>query len=501
MVWLMIDVQHLTCDPELEPELKGALHKALQIVEERLTRVYGRVPEIDLDSIDVDLPRGVPAATLPTLIADAISVSIQRKLAGQGIVKVDYGDPNRRTRTKLPERKPSLWARVKSGLGIAGGKTQITHSPQTPEFLAHNAEFAALYEGYCEARVKTPAFLAALDAHLQRHGIATKRRGGAYVILPKREGHQLNVLAWGAQERLGIHCQFTPEDRRRGQAYGSFARESKVLEVDTMSILHGIPSSTFLHELHHGYLYQRIDDQRIDSFINLRMRSVNYRQGQNPLASTSSYEAKMSNQELSTFGRQLRTIVAYQLKRSKVFDQEFQTQLQQRVWGVQGVSTNATEVPDKLIPQLDKFLGGEDSFVKIALDREGELEVRVWDTSGQAGLHHGITLHTASPEIKRLAKKSDTPEAQREVALRVRAHLETTRLVGRALYLIAGVVGREIEKLPLGLELDAETQRRLRDLTSWPGYVLRVGEDPGLSDDERKAELERQIELAQRVAA
>ena len=268
-----------------------------------------------------------------------------------------------------------------------------------------------------------------------------------------------------------------------------------------MSILHGIPSSTFLHELHHGYLYQRIDDQRIDSFINLRMRSVNYRGGQNPLASTTSYEAKMSNQELSTFGRQLRTIVAYQLKKSKVFDQEFQTQLRQRVWGVQGVSTNAIEVPDKLIPQLDRFLSGQDSFVKISLDKQGELEVRVWDTSGRAGLHHGITLHTATPEIKRLAKKSDSPESQREIATLVRGHLETTRLVGQALHLIAGVVGRELEKLPVGVELDAEMQRRLRDLTAWPGYILRVGEDPELSTEERRAELERQIELAKRVAA
>lgn len=498
----MIDVQRLTCDAELEPELKGALQKALQIVEERLTRVYGEVPELDLDSIDVDLPRGVPAATLPTLIADAISVSIQRQLAGAGIVKVDYGGASKRSRAKLPERKPSLLARVKAGLGLGGGKgVEITHSPRTPELLAQNAELAELYQAYCEARVKTPAFRAALEAHLGRHGIAYRKAGSSYVLRPLRQGHQLNVLAWGAKERLGIHCQFSPEDRRQGRAYGSFSRESKVLEVDTMSILHGIPSSTFLHELHHGYLYQRIDDQRIDSFINLRMRSVNYRGGQNPLASTTSYEAKMSNQELSTFGRQLRTIVAYQLKKSKVFDQEFQTQLRQRVWGVQGVSTNAIEVPDKLIPQLDRFLSGQDSFVKISLDKQGELEVRVWDTSGRAGLHHGITLHTATPEIKRLAKKSDSPESQREIATLVRGHLETTRLVGQALHLIAGVVGRELEKLPVGVELDAEMQRRLRDLTAWPGYILRVGEDPELSTEERRAELERQIELAKRVAA
>lgn len=444
------------------------------------------------------------AEASPRLEADAAPAPLVRmKPADAPVVRpalqpISYAPPLR-IRSTTPPRPPrgGVVDRLKSLLGLGGGRLEVVRPALSPEQVAESREFVAALlaveervhrSGYPPTGEELARLRDGLGRHLTRHGVAHVQRGTEFEIKPERRGSQLNVMAWSAKKKLGITISYDLRERLRpGAAVGAFNSDSRHLKLDTRSVLWARPSGTALHELHHAWLYKRIDRGH-DSFLNLRMLNMSREEG---LSSSVMYSGAMSNQELSTFAKQPRQVVGLHLREGHVYTPELDRDLRVYLWKLSEVARQGVEVADKLLAELDAFLAAGASSSISFHESSGELEVRFRGLD--RGLHHRIVLHTVG---NRKAGASGAAR-QRALAEDLRTKLLLTRDVSEVLLLQAHAITRALDGLVPGQPLTDEEARILKDLTSWPGYAIRVAAAAERDLADKQAELARQRALAE----
>lgn len=400
--------------------------------------------------------------------------------------------------TKAPRGGPGVFDRFKSLFG-GGGKMELIRPAQSPEQQAASQEFVADFLAV-EANMRQYGTLSGddfrrlrdgLGPHLQRNGVAFTQNGNEFTIKPESRGSQLNVMAWAAKKKLGITISYDLRERLKpGAAVGAFNSDAKHLKIDTRSILMARPSGTALHELHHAWLYKRIDRGN-DSFLNLKMWNTSRDEG---LSSAVMYTGAMSNQELSTFAKQPRQVVGIHLREGNVYSAALDKDLRTYLWKLSQVARQGMEVAERLLAELDGYLAsGSSSSVSFDTDRSGDLEVKFRGID--KGLHHRISVHTVAAANKKAGAKSAA--GQRALAEDLREKLIVTRDVSEVLLLQAHAITRALDGLVPGQPLTDEEARILKDLTAWPGYALRVAASAEKDLAAKQAELARQRGLAE----
>lgn len=523
--------------PSVQALTEQVVREALSIVAARLAAAgYGR-RHLDVSTLEVDMP-GTPdrlatsadraraarvlagrliAQLAPTLgfhgapdlelearaATGAPAGSVQAALVQAKLSPVAYGPSVKVLRGGPAARAPRMGGgglgRIKAFLGLGGGKLQVVRPEDTPALRADNEAFVSDFLAV-EARMRQYGTLSGEDfgrlrdglgPHLTRLGVAHKQQGAEFDIVPASRGSQLNVLAWSARKKLGITISYDLRDRLKpGAAVGAFSSDARHLKLDTRSVLAGRPSGTALHELHHAFLYRRIE-RGSDSFVNLKMWSMSRDED---LSSARMYTRFMSNQELATFSKQPRQVVGLHLREGAVYTQALDRDLRTYVWKLSQVALQGKEVAEKVIPELETFVAtGQSSAVQFGVAKDGDLEVKL--LSGKKGLHHRIALHTLSAEHRKAGVSN--PARQKLLAQDLLLKMQLTLKVSELLLLQSHVVTRELEHLTIGQPLLPEEVRALQNLTAWFGYSVRVGTSANTSLEEKLAELTRQRGLAE----
>ncbi len=444
---------------------------------------------------------------LPRLEADAgaaAAPTVHRKPVGivrPALAPIAYAPPVRfrsAASARAPRGGPGVFDRFKSLFG-GKGRLEVVRPALSAEQAAASQEFVGDFLAV-EARMREHGVVSGddfrrlrdgLGPHLTRHGVAHVQSGNEFTIKPESRGSQLNVMAWAARKRLGITISYDLRERLKpGAAVGAFNSDSRHLKLDTRSVLGARPSGTALHELHHAWLYKRIDRGN-DSFLNLKMWNTSRDEG---LSSSAMYSNAMSNQELSTFAKQPRQVVGSHLREGNVYSAALDRDLRVYLWKLAEVARQGVEVADKLLAELDAFLAtGSSSSVSFDRSRDGELEVKFRGVD--RGLHHRITLHTIAAEHRKAGVKGEA--SQRALAEDLRAKLLLTREVSELLLLQAHAITRTLDALVPGQPLTDEEARVLKDLASWPGYAMRVAASADRDLADKQAELARQRALAE----
>lgn len=505
---MKLEVRHVESDPPAEAQLTAqVVQQALQIVARRLAAAGAGDAHLDLDSLDVVMPvpaaqlktphaRHAAAQTLALRILQALETKLGRTLVGKNdavhggesrIDGVSYGDARLKVRKVPTQEKKGLLAGIGGLFGGKGGvrfvRPELTDADRT--FADDLCRYQDLvWEGHRDPGVFRQ-LVAGLAAHLQRRAVAFRQEGTTFVIKPEREGSQLNILAWTARKKIHSKFDMVYDARKMlvdGQAVGSFNSDDHRLYLDTRSIAWARPSGTALHELHHAYLYKRIDAGQ-DSIVNLQMRSTlrdaSDPRSMVPMSSSGMYTGYMSTQELSTFTKQPRQVLGLHLRSGPTWTAALQTDLDNYLNKLEHVAIQSKEVPDKLIPELERFLGGSNPAVKV---KDGE---DIYFTAHDQGLHHRITVQTTATKTK----------TDQDLARDLLAKLQLLRTVAAAVLAQLPVIRRELARLPEGASLSPIEVQRLKDLTGWPGYVMRVATGD-LTLAEKMAELERQKAIA-----
>ncbi|MCO5170783.1 MAG: hypothetical protein M9894_31025 [Planctomycetes bacterium] len=437
--------------------------------------------------------------------ASAPAPVLRRKPIGlvqpSGLQGIAYAPPIRVVghgpAARAPRAGASAFDRFKALLGLGGADVQILRPEQTPEQQAASGGFVEDFLAV-EARLHAHGVLApedfrrlrdGLGPHLSRHGVAFVQQGSEFTIKPAPRGGQLNVLAWRAKKTLGITLSYDLRERLKpGAAVGAYSSDARALKLDTRTILTCRPSGTALHELHHAWLYKRIDKGR-DSFLNLKMWNMSREQG---LSSAVMYTGAMSNQELSTFAKQPRQVLSVHLRGGAVYTPTLDKDLRIYLWKLSQVALQGKEVAERLMPELKAFLEKGEAGALSFDSKDGDLEVRF--RAAARGLHHRISVHTVAGEHRKAG--AGKPSGQRVLAQDLLAKLTLTRDVCDLLLLQAHAVTRALDALRPGQALTADEVLILKNLTAWPGYTLRVATATDKAPAQKLAELERQRGLA-----
>lgn len=443
--------------------------------------------------LKLDADAGAPASLLRRKPAALVQPS--------GLQGLRYAPPVRvvgaGSAAKAPRSGPGGFERFKSFLGLGGPDVKILHPELTPDQQAASGGFAEDFLAV-EARMRQHGVLDPADfrrlrdglgPHLSRHGVAFVQQGSEFTIKPAAQGGQLNVLAWRAKKTLGITMSYDLRERLKpGAAVGAFSSDAKALKLDTRTILTCQPSGTALHELHHAWLYKRIDKGR-DSFLNLKMWNMSRDQG---LSSAAMYTGAMSNQELSTFAKQPRQVLSVHLREGAVYTAALDKDLRIYLWKLSQVALQGKEVAERLMPELRAFIEKGEVGALSFDSKDGDLEVKF--RAMARGLHHRISLHTVADEHRKAG--AGKLSSQRVLAQDLLAKLTLTRDVCDLLLLQAHAVTRSLDALRPGQALTPDEVLILKDLTSWPGYTLRVAGATDKDLAQKLAELQRQRGLA-----
>lgn len=511
---LQVTVERVESSPPQDRAVvERVVGHALQVLAARVARAYPGLGHVRLDGLAVDVPVVPDAlldargqATAAAALAESLFRGLQPRLAREsGVLLVD---PHYKGDFELPRgdkpKAPGALDRVKQLLGLGPKAVTFVRPEATAAFTAGNADFKA-HMAALEARARDGTLTGGdvkqagdlVAAHLDRNGVAYERQGLEFTITPQARGAQLNVMARALRRKLGVTIVYDLRSRylSRANAVASFNSETKTLQIDTRSIVLAAPSPTALHEIHHGFLYDRIGRQR-DSFLNLKMRSLDMSRA---ISSGEMYQTAMSNQELSTFAKQPRQIVGLHLREANAYTAAFKHDVEVYLYKLREVAKNGREASDKMIPALERFIASGEGPVRFGTDKAGDITVKFQDRG--ADLHHMVELQRGTKRLRKLAGATGSLEAQKEIARDLLAKLRVTRLVSEVFLVLVQALERELAKLREGLELLPEQQRVLKNLLAWPGYVLRVGDAEGVPQAAREAELERQKQLIQGLLA